>query len=224
MDDFSQLNGLGKDLMERIQTYRVKRRDTVLQIMNEETKVAVKDTYRAFGKYYKEKLAGVFNEAVMEFYNAYYPRFYEREYGLFDILDIKTNADGMVITGNDYCSLFDESAMHEDRSGNEGLYDLVFVEGWHGGSTGTDAWGHTVDTPHYRVPYREEGDADVGFYRWGRQAVRTDSPYKIFKRELSVMEDGEIYQELERLAHLYNDQAVQRYQSRIPDALRRIRI
>lgn len=60
-----------------------------------------------------------------------YPQSYHRQYSLYDILDVQTDESAMTISWD-----FDPSPM-EYRSGyngEDGLYDLVFREGWHGGA------------------------------------------------------------------------------------------
>ena len=112
--------------------------------------------------------------------------------GLFDVLEIPEDEYGMVATeASGYTDLFNEGNLHGDRNGGS-LFEKVFMQGWHGGAAGTDRHGISVGSPHYRVP--------PGLWsRWGRPAVKTMSPAKLFATQYSSADSGVLQREFNRI-------------------------
>lgn len=120
----------------------------------------------------------VFAEAVLQWYSSYSPAFYRRNESLYGIMDLEQSPEELMLEWT-----FDGGKMTRDRHGGS-LFDKVFVHGWHGGA-------YAGDTIRYRkpVPKSMGGNASgVGFYRWGRRAVRTPSPYFLFQKKEKVLE------------------------------------
>lgn len=111
-----------------------------------------------------------FNEIVGDFYDDYHPDFYSRRGSMYLILDLKYDAlNGVTFE-------FDPSMMtfRSGYGGENGLYDLTFRRGWHGGAK-KDGSGD----PRYRVPQfvTEDGEAVYTKYSsWGITASRFDPP------------------------------------------------
>lgn len=191
-------------------------------IANEEFDTADEDAYREYAVVEKETVQRIFADAVSSFYNAYSPMFYNREGdsgsqtgGLFDILDIQEDEYGMVSTeASGYVDLFNEANSPTDKEGNS-LYEQVFMQGWHGGAIGTDKRGVSVSTPHYRTPYDK-------YYRWGREAVKTQAPAAIFARNYAAADSGELQREFDRIIDKHTELAHARITARQADLEREI--
>ena len=181
--------------------------EKVLAVMNEETEKAMDEAYIEFGDYQRMAITEIFTDAVREFYNAYSPSSYSRTNGLYDILELKTNEYGIVEYGS-VTDLLEPGNMHTDRSGGD-LFAKVFMLGWHGGATGTDKWGVSKSSPHYRTP--------VGWYtHWGAPAAWSEPPYDIFERNLEEAESGRIFSEFKKISDKHNELAMARVRKLLP--------
>lgn len=91
------------------------------------------------------------------FYDQYSPEFYvNRNFSLKELLDITLDDNGFVFE-------FDSSRITPMRGGGDGLYEQVFVQGYHGGARAPDG------VMRYRTPYPI-------YVHWGRAASRSSSP------------------------------------------------
>lgn len=223
MSKYKDVDMLAAEMKSKI--YQL--RDKTLDALNKETAKAVDSAMKEFGVYQQQKITQIFNSAVQEFYDAYTPKEYNRTYGLYDVLDLKTDSRGMVITSaNGYLDLFDSSSLHGDRSGGD-LFQKVFMEGWHGGAesiaSGKAAvWGNhpSPGTPYYRrsgfVTYPNSTAKRWHKYgKWGRVAVRTKSPYKIIEERLSAAEQAEMFSKFDEVVRKHNDRAVEKVKQSI---------
>lgn len=223
MSKYKDVDMLAAEMKSKI--YQL--RDKTLDALNKETAKAVDSAMKEFGVYQQQKITQIFNSAVQEFYDAYTPKEYNRTYGLYDVLDLKTDSHGMVITSaNGYLDLFDSSSLHGDRSGGD-LFQKVFMEGWHGGAesiaSGKAAvWGShpSPGTPYYRrsgfVTYPNSTTKKWHKYgKWGRVAVRTESPYKIIEERLSAAEQAEMFAKFDEVVRKHNDRAVEKVKQSI---------
>lgn len=121
---------------------------------------------------YVEELYLIGDDVITQWYSLYDPIFYERRGSLYDMFDVKLN-------GTDYIVEFkDDSLTGLDKY----LYDLTFVEGYHGGAKrGVSHMynnGKVIASfphPHEGVPYWKTPIPQ--FYQWGRPALRSFSPY-----------------------------------------------
>jgi len=158
--------------------------DQVLECMNEATQ-------RASDRYIElvdERIQECFRDAVAAFYDNYQPKYYDRNESLYDILDTE-------LTGESYWISFHPENMTPYRTGytgEDGLYQTVFKEGWHGGA----AYGEdhpSPGVPHWRTP--------EGIYRyWGRRAAKAaDSPFDDFKYRLQDYADGLAHEDFQRI-------------------------
>lgn len=175
---------------------------------------------REFGAYQQSKLAALFSEAVQEFYAAYTPSLYSRQYGLYETLDLKIDSDGTVLYDT-AIDLVDASKMHGDRNGGD-LFRKVFEQGWHGGAeSGPDGETGKDDhpspgTPYYRTPHP--------YYRhWGQKAIQTESPLDILQRKLDHAEGGEMFSTFKQIFNKYRDESDELVRSKIvPSVIRRV--
>lgn len=138
-----------------------------------------------------------FSSAIEDFYSDYSPKSYRRHGGLFDILVLDIPAGGMAVSETLKAG-FDPYMMTPFRSGysdEDGLYDVVFRKGWHGG-----ARHPTRGLAYWRTGRR--------FSRWGQRAARADpAPLDDFKRR---MEDYLQTQGVEDFKRLLMDSLSQR--------------
>lgn len=228
------------DIDLAISTLRAKYKELgnrVLNRLNEECSIEIRKAYEEFGLYQRRVITDLFNDAVINFYDSYTPKRYKRQGdvgkksgGLFDVLDLKTDETGRVIFNSDngYMDLYDRTALHSDRNGGS-LFENVFVNGYHGGSTKIagskeSIWGaHPAPgVPYYRKPgfVTINGKRKWHIYgAWGKRAYVSESPQKYIYRNLIKAESGAMHDELYKLAHKHNDVAVDRVKKEIPQII-----
>lgn len=154
--------------------------DDAMSIVNKWVDDLVKHVQEVANESYKEAgqellpeievgLEMIYQQAVDQWYGAYSPEFYGRSGSVYDLMEIEAMPEDLYL---EYA--FNGDGLTHDRHGGS-LFQKVFVKGWHGGA-------YDGSTMRYRKP--------VGFwYMWGRQAVRTASPYFLFEKRKKTMED-----------------------------------
>jgi len=206
--------------------------------------------FAEFGALYKQKIENIYKKSVDDFYDAYTPKVYKRTHSLYDVLSVKTDENGMVISGDDiygfglsesgahnlglsFMDLFDESKMVTGRGG-QSLFDTVFIGGYHGGaadiSTSKEAvWGAHPQPgkPYYRrggwVKY--PGSTAKKWHRygkWGRAAVKTKSIYQMMVVNLGAAESGEIFDDFKRIMDSHGDAAAKKVNDAIVELSKEI--
>lgn len=134
-----------------------------------------------------DNIQSKFKDTVESFYNEYEPKYYSRRGSMYNVL--KTNQSHTANHKVDVEIDYDEDAMTY-RDGSNGLFNLAFVQGYHGGAAGTDHNGMTVDAPSYRWPYEK-------YYWWGGRAFKSESPYEQFDENwLPQYWEGQTFQNL----------------------------
>ena len=220
------ISALCKDLSEqfvnRINEYLKRTKEAIMTYANAETDKAVKKSYKEFGIYESNEIRRIFRNAVDKWYGSYTPTLYDRQGntdsgtgGLYEILDIKFDARGMVLIDSlTFDDIYNPSNLHPDRRGGS-LYEKVFVQGWHGGaetisSEKAPIYGeHPNDgVPYYRTPHPY-------YSHWGGEAYRSESVYDMVQTELSIAEDTYIQSKFEEIVHKNNDKAVEEICSQI---------
>lgn len=145
-------------------------------------------TYKEYFKDLEADMKALFEKTIDEFYDDYKPREgeYIRSHSLYALLRTELSLgdeegeQGLFID-------FDPGEMSHYRNGyagDDGLYDLVFRRGWHGGADKISdekqaKWGvhPSPGTPYYRKPKK------AGYPRWGRKAERmSPSPLNRMKQ------------------------------------------
>lgn len=170
---------------------------------------ALKKAEKDFGKWQQIKIKSMFDKAIDKFYEDYTPISYERKEGLYALLNLPSgNENGAILKfSDDYSDLYDEESMHSGRKGYDGLFELVFVEGYHGGAKSISAdkakvWG---EHPDGETPYwRRRGFVRAlrrwhKYGRWGRPAKKAPkSPKDMMKQFMddAMPEMQEFYLEL----------------------------
>ena len=137
----------------------------------------------------------LFNETIDQFYSEYTPGYYDRTESLYELIQSETSPEYLKI----WMDPDNMSSFRNGYSGEDGLYDLVFRRGWHGGADkgnvtrvhlpGNDeaierSTPHPESgTPYWRVP-------DPYYTAWGRKAYRSDSPLEVLKLKLDDYNSG----------------------------------
>lgn len=202
--------------------------DGAVKIVNKELDIADIKGYTEYGALEKRKIEELFLNSVEDWYSAYTPIQYQRRYDMYNILDEKTDEYGMAITeASGYVDMFDESRMGKDRHGNS-LFEKVFMEGWHGGAEGIDGskegtWGAhpSPGTPYYRkggmIPLKSGRVIWHKYGKWGRKAVKTTSPAKMFADRFAAADAGELDDAFIRIMDSHYDKAEERIQSKLDE-------
>lgn len=143
----------------------------------------VKDVNAQSAKFLYYKIKEICNEAISRYYNAYAPRMYKRKESLYDAVDygIRNNTQFHAEYGADLIS-----ARH--RVSNEYIFNVMFMEGWHGGAK--NGHGHpSPRTPYWKYPptarniYLEEYDKIIYVAPWTiwypSPAVKSEAPFNM---------------------------------------------
>lgn len=112
----------------------------------------------------ERKLNEFYEISVLNFYNHYKPKFYQRrgDGSLYNLFRTKRNG-----TKLDYWFEPSEITSRTGYDGEDGLYKTVFKEGWHGGAKHDSVMRYRTPVPYYIY--------------WGKEAVRAPfSPYDMF--------------------------------------------
>lgn len=125
------------------------------------------------GKKLEKRVHSIFDEVVDEFYGDYNPRFYDRNEhnGMRNLLRTE-------VTNSTFSYWFDETqlAYRNGYSGEDGLYETVFRQGWHGGA---NIGGDML------VPYRTDRNKNPiayngnGVNTWS--SAKWQSPYEKYR-------------------------------------------
>ena len=163
--------------------------------------------YREFGEYQQGLVNQIFNEAVDDFYSAYTPKIYERQFDLYRVLSLRLNSYGEILNDTDE-DFFDPINMHPDRRGHyhwdnaggfDSLFDLTFMSGYHGGAADSEDGTHPLTgIPFYRTPHPY-------YSHWGDGAVRSVAPFIHFRTRLDEANSpgGEIDQMFETIGNIH---------------------
>lgn len=120
-------------------------------------RAAVEEARQDFAEQIAHDALGIARDAIGDFYGGYSPRSYDRRGSLYDVPEI--HASGTVVS-----VAFEPEVMtfRDGYGGEDGLYDQVFREGWHGGAD------KGPEHPSPGTPYWRAGK---NFSKWGRPAA-----------------------------------------------------
>lgn len=161
----------------------------VIERAQDKINAAVDDAVTELFQEVKGELREIYHQVIEEYYEDYAPRFYVRNYSLYDLIQISEDQDEVA------WSFYPERATALERDYGT-VYKSAFLYGWHGGASGEDHNHQSVSTPHWRTPYPYFGNVsrktDHGFYRWGDEAYRSASPFETWeeRRESYFRENG----------------------------------
>lgn len=119
-----------------------------------------------------------FKKVIKSWYDSYPRTSYHPKKSLYDAYRIERSDDGILVTG-------DPSFITKThRLGNQGIYELVFQEGFHGGATDGKVNGQYHPDPYNPRYVHFVNNKPVG---WGGLAVQTESPLSMLKKTSKVM-------------------------------------
>lgn len=135
----------------------------------------------------------IIKRAINDFYESYKPKYYRRKYSLRHMYKL-TVGNGVYVI--DYDSKY---TFAKHRAENEYIFDLVFMEGWHGGAPDIDEskveiWGEhpSPGTPYWRRPPRpwedDEGYQHPPYTEWGREAKQDEPPIERIDKAIDSYE------------------------------------
>lgn len=131
---------------------------------------------QALAHVYKD-INEIFETGINEFYEEYTPRYYHRKYALYDTYRITQTKNSLIIQAD---GGFMPSGIH--RAPNDYIFDLVFVQGYHGGAFSDETGG---EEPFWRVPPLTSSlpRGIKPYTDWGSAATQTESPDdKIYRK------------------------------------------
>lgn len=139
------------------------------------------DTYKEYVK-----------NAVAAFYADYTPIIYrDRSYSLYDVAVVKGSETGFKIEMYPEKMTYRDGSQSGDSDGS--LFDLVFVQGWHGGAD--HGPGHPGDgKPYWRTPH-----PTYKYWHTDSPAARSPSPYDEIVTKTSEYLDTEAQELWENL-------------------------
>ena len=111
---------------------------------------------------------------IDDFYSDYMPKgsdpiFYTRQYDLYNVYRIN------IVSGLWEVKYDHEFMKKKHRESNKYIYDIAFINGYHGGAVSGD--GHPANgIPYWRTPFPT-------FDNWGRPAAISKSPYLTMEKE-----------------------------------------
>ena len=233
-DDFLKIIYEGcKQLLNNIPIYKEERKKHIVNIYKDEMK---KEDIE-FGQLQKQRLEQAFKDAVDEFYTNKEEGLYKRTHSLYNLLDFDdafdsdglikgTNEDGFITSNKSFEALVNKNKIVSTRRNRAGaknyMYNLIFVEGWHGGADKIDpdkaeTWGYhpSPGVPHYRRPgvvvYPNGVAKHHPFARWGNAAVRDEnSPLETFIMLSQAWQENELEEDADKLHKKHMEEVINR--------------
>ena len=163
--------------------------DDIAEVVNDSSKIKRDITEETTTAIY-EDLYYIMDSCIDKFYESYTPKFYKREHSLYHAYKVKIND---CIIGWDFSpSYMPDGYDHEHRATNEYIFQMAFVEGYHGGANTiaenkVEKWGkHPHDGQYwYRTAPPIFAKDEPPYSRWSGQskhgygaAVRKGMPPK----------------------------------------------
>lgn len=175
-------------------------------------KEAVKNAQKkAFSEYFKvadKKIREIYKSVIADFYRDYISRFYDRRGSLYDLIQTKR--------GDDYLQVgFNPSRIsyRNGYAGEDGLYETVFRQGWHGGAMVYGSMLYPVGKYVDGKPRAYDGTYKDGVYKpyedenykysWTIANKAAISPLEDFKRRLDVYQESEYQQDYKEIWNKY---------------------
>lgn len=124
------------------------------------------------------KIDEMAKSVIAQWYATYDPRKYRRQRSLYQAYRIEQ--DGIDVEIKFDSAYISDFTHHQD---NELIYENSFIQGYHGGSMGTDQNDETVDTPYWRKPF-------LHYTMWGEPAKKNFSPYRKILQESNKLMDN----------------------------------
>lgn len=130
-----------------------------------DTKEQQKKVNRKYNKQVKENLNKIAISSINRFYD--YETNYKRKWDLYNAYKVNVNS-------REWSILFDSKYMHEHGSLNDYIFNIAFLDGYHGGAN--SGRNH----PNPGEPWLRGG---YNFSQWLRPATLTESPFHMISKE-----------------------------------------
>ena len=159
------------------------KKEIIKSLMTKKINAVYEKVQSEFNNAYKLKLEQMYRNAVDEFYDAYSPEQYDRDYRLYGLLDVSIENNGLDMyvefnpkeAGFGYRNQYNKSLFGYEN----GLYNTVFRMGYHGGADKISKQKEDVygSHPGTGTPYWRTG---WGYHKWGNEAFSSAAPIDIF--------------------------------------------
>ena len=143
---------------------------------------------------YTKDINKIIKKAINDFYSTYRPKYYKRKWSLKYMYDFKSTKGDILL---DFDAKYTRA---HHRVDNDYIFNLVFMQGYHGGAPSiaadkVDRWGEHPDTgvPYWRFPPKpwedENGEMQPPYTEWGRKAKQDKSPMDRINEALDKYEE-----------------------------------
>ena len=178
--------------------------------LQEKAKETVKEAQeKSFSEYFnvaEKKIKTIYKDTITDFYNSYPNPFYDRRGSLYELIQTKKTTD--------YLSIWFEPSLISYRNGyagENGLYDQVFRQGWHGGADVRHRgkmlipWSHPVlEYNGEKSPWEPEiWNSESILSGWERAEKAPISPLQDFKRRIDQYQKTEYQKDYEDIWNKY---------------------
>lgn len=178
--------------------------------IQEKAKEAVKEAQeKSFSEYFdvaEKKIRTIYKDTITDFYNSYPNPFYDRRGSLYDLIQTKKTTD--------YLSIWFEPSLISYRNGyagENGLYDQVFRQGWHGGANVKHRgrmlvpWSYpTLEYNGKTSPWEPEiWNSESILSGWRLAEKAPISPLQDFKRRIDQYQKTEYQKDYENIWNKY---------------------
>ena len=176
------------------------------------SKEAVKDAQKkAFSEYFEvadKKIREIYKSVITDFYRDYTPRFYDRRGSLYNLIQTKCGDDYLQVGFNP-----SKISYRNGYSGEDGLYETVFRQGWHGGAIVHGSMLYPIGKYEDGKPRAYDGTYKDGVYKpyededykysWIVANKAAISPLEDFKKRLDAYQESEYQQDYEEIWNKY---------------------
>ena len=178
--------------------------------LQEKAKEAVKEAQeKSFSEYFnvaEKKIKTIYKDTITDFYNSYPDPFYDRRGSLYDLIQTKKAID--------YLSIWFEPSLISYKNGyagENGLYDQVFRQGWHGGANVKHRGRMLVPWSYPTLEYNGETSPwepeiwnnESILSGWKLAAKAPISPLQDFKRRIDQYQKTEYQKDYENIWNKY---------------------
>lgn len=178
--------------------------------LQEKAKEAVKEAQeKSFSEYFdvaEKKIRTIYKDTITDFYNSYPNPFYDRRGSLYDLIQTKK--------ATDYLSIWFEPSLISYRNGyagENGLYDQVFRQGWHGGANVKHRGRMLVPWSYPTLEYNRETspwepeiwNSESILSGWKLAEKAPISPLQDFKRRIDQYQKTEYQKDYEIIWNKY---------------------
>ena len=160
---------------------------------------ALKETKKEFLPMSEKKIKNIYHSVIEDFYSGYNRHFYTPRGSLYNLLECKSDDEYIYISFNP-----SKIASRTGYSGEDGLYQSVFREGWHGGAK----FGEGAYYPWRKPPTPYDGAIkpweNLRPFGWGSAIKSSISPLQDFINRFNEYQDGEFESDFRKIWDKYS--------------------